>query len=335
MSLLKDSIPEISLQNELQVIYPNNFKVQEKRYQDLRAVFCSTYNSEPDFYARSPGRVNLIGEHIDYSGYSVLPMAIERDTVMAVKSIKNENAFVELVNVNPKYPARRFEHEQNGHITIDASQHEWSNYFKCGYKGVMDELNPKSPASLQIAVDGIVPTGSGLSSSSAFVCCSSLATLHGNKATMNKGELTQTAIKSETYAGVQIGGMDQSISIMAPKGFSTLILILGAALLIDFYPKLNATPILIPNSSPAPIFVIANTMVTADKHVTAPRNYNLRVVETRFAAALLNIKLDLGLKQPVPTLIQVQEAYAKKLRKSVIETFDLMLKEVKLYKIDR
>jgi galactokinase len=66
-----------------------------------------------------------------------------------------------------------------------------SNYFKCGYKGVLDELDLQNGVtSLKIAVDGIslvlthllgiVPAGSGLSSSSSFVCTSALATLMGN-----------------------------------------------------------------------------------------------------------------------------------------------------------
>lgn len=97
--------------------------------------------------------------------------------------------------------------------------------------------------------------------------------------------------------------MDQSISIMAPK---------GSALLIDFYPTLNASPITLPSCSPAPIFVIANTMVTADKHVTAPRNYNLRVVECRLASAILVKKLGLtSVKSLLPTLKQVHEAYTQ------------------------
>ena len=97
--------------------------------------------------------------------------------------------------------------------------------------------------------------------------------------------------------------MDQSISIMAPK---------GSALLIDFYPALNASPITLPSCSPAPIFVIANTLVTADKHVTAPKNYNLRVVECRLASAILVKKLGLtSIKSPLPTLKQVHEAYAQ------------------------
>lgn len=79
-----------------------------------------------------------IGEHIDYSGYSVLPMAIGRDTMMAVRIVtgaaSSDVPFVELVNMNEKYPRRKFLHEKEGHVTIDPTIHEWSNYFKCGYK---------------------------------------------------------------------------------------------------------------------------------------------------------------------------------------------------------
>lgn len=96
--------------------------------------FTKLYGRKPEFIARSPGRVNLIGEHIDYCGFGVMPMAIERDVIIAVATT-TEDSIVRLANVNPKYKSREFDFEGKGTVvTIDATKHEWSNYFKCGYK---------------------------------------------------------------------------------------------------------------------------------------------------------------------------------------------------------
>lgn len=48
-------------------------------------MFEAKYGTKPEFIARAPGRVNIIGEHIDYEGYGVLPAAIEKDCLIAVK----------------------------------------------------------------------------------------------------------------------------------------------------------------------------------------------------------------------------------------------------------
>jgi galactokinase len=58
-----------------------------ERYNALVGTFNTVYGSKPEFICRAPGRVNIIGEHIDYEGYGVLPAAIEKDCLIAVRPI--------------------------------------------------------------------------------------------------------------------------------------------------------------------------------------------------------------------------------------------------------
>lgn len=105
-----------------------------KRYKAIIAEFERVHGRKPEFVVRSPGRVNLIGEHIDYCGFGVLPMAIERDVVI-VGATTDDDTKVRIANVNPKYQTREFDYEgKEKVVTIDSSELEWSNYFKCGYK---------------------------------------------------------------------------------------------------------------------------------------------------------------------------------------------------------
>ncbi|KAG2175038.1 hypothetical protein INT43_006100 [Umbelopsis isabellina] len=272
--------------DSLDAIYDTSMVAnQGARYQALVDKFEQQYNSKPEFIARSPGRVNLIGEHIDYCGFGVLPMAVDRDVIMAVATTDDDTK-IRIANINSKYPAREFDFEGvDKVVTIDASSLEWSNYFKCGYKGMLERARLEKPKGMFILVDGNVPAGSGLSSSAAFCCTAALSVITANNLKMTKQELTEIAIVSERNVGVNSGGMDQSASVLSEQGF---------ALHVEFVPKLKATPVKLPETQPKLAFVIANTLVTADKFVTGPRNYNLRVVETKVGALCLSRALKLS-----------------------------------------
>lgn len=59
-------------------------------FRKLNDSFVEKYGGlQPDFFVRVPGRVNLIGEHIDYNGYNVCPMAIKQSILGAVKAVDN------------------------------------------------------------------------------------------------------------------------------------------------------------------------------------------------------------------------------------------------------
>lgn len=99
-------------------------------------------------------------------------------------------------------------------------------------------------------------------------------------------ELTNVAIESERFVGVNSGGMDQSASVFSKPGH---------LLHVSFVPLLSATPLPLPSTTPLVSFVIANTLITSDKHVTAKSCYNLRVVETLLGARLLSKHLGIPL----------------------------------------
>ncbi|KAL9580139.1 MAG: hypothetical protein Q9203_006426 [Teloschistes exilis] len=292
----------VPVTQSIDTLYPDaNIPSQKQRWQDLIGQFESKYGKKPAFVARSPGRVNLIGEHIDYSLYEVLPMAIAADVLIAVAVSSPEedgangitDAVIPMLNINPhKHRPSQCTVPSSGEADIDATVHEWTNYFKAGFNGAVDLLRKEnekfSPCSMQILVDGNVPTGGGLSSSAAFVCASALAVLRANgRELVKKRELVELAIVSERAVGVNSGGMDQSASVFAVK---------GDALSVSFSPELHAEAIPFPKVEPPITFMIAQSFVTSDKHVTAPRCYNLRVVECTLAAEVMAAKLGVELQ---------------------------------------
>lgn len=276
---------------------PDALPLQKKRWDQLRKKFNGLYDGDsPDFVARSPGRVNLIGEHIDYSLYEVLPMAIVADVIIAVSTSKNpsqDTVNFSIANIEAdKFKADEFGFPADGDVEIDASAHIWTNYFKAGLHGAMGLLRQKRqdfiPRGMKVVVDGNVPAGGGLSSSAAFVCASALAVLRANgEEEISKKELVELAIVSERSVGVNSGGMDQAASVFAIR---------GDALSVSFSPQLHAEAIAFPKIDPPITFMIGQSFVAADKHVTAPECYNLRVVEctlaAEFIAAQLGVKLE-------------------------------------------
>lgn len=215
-------------------------------------------------------------------------MAVTADVLLAVSVHPQEDgpSKIRLANVQShKFENRDFEIPTNGDIEIDSSTLEWTNYFKSGLVGATQLLRKKQhgfqkSVSMDILADGTVPSGGGLSSSAAFVCASALAVMRANGVEkVDKKELVEVAIVSERAVGVNSGGMDQSASVFPVQ---------GSALYVSFVPKLSAKNIPFPELKSPLTFVIAQSFVAADKHVTAPVCYNLRVVEVTLAALVLS-----------------------------------------------
>ncbi|PLB33690.1 galactokinase galE [Aspergillus candidus] len=257
------------------------------RFNGLVSQFTKEYSHRPDFVARSPGRVNIIGEHIDYNLYDVLPTAVSVDVIMAVKVVPSvgSETVVKIANVNPdKFPTREFTVPRDTDIVIDPKKHEWVNYFRAGLLGALKFLRKQNsdgsfvPASMEVLVDGNVPPGGGISSSAAFVCSSALAVMKANNHNVSKQDLLDLAVVSERAVGVYSGGMDQAASIFSRRGY---------LLYTQFFPTFAVQHVSIPKASEEITFLMAQSFVASDKAVTAPRHYNLRVAECTLAAVVL------------------------------------------------
>ncbi len=243
-----------------------------RRYEHLVDVFEKTYSKKPDFVARAPGRVNLIGEHIDYCGYGVLPMAIEQD--LAIACCPNGDSMIRFANVESnRFPFSECSSKPPENVKTHGNP-VWYNYFLCGYKGVVEHYNLRSPIGMDLVVSGSVPPSSGLSSSSAFVCCAALVTAYANGSPLlSKQKFAVLCAQSEKYIGTEGGGMDQAISFLGEP---------GTAKMVEFNP-LATTNVHLPRGV---AFVVSNTLVAAEK-AASDSQYNVRVVECRLAAQVV------------------------------------------------
>jgi len=178
----------------------------------IEKKFLETFGVEPDLVAAAPGRVNLIGEHIDYSDGFVLPFAIKDRTLVAAR--KRNDTTVRIASAQ----------RRNKIVTVDIGKvkpgfkGEWERYAL----GVLWALGVKE--GVDLLIDGHVPLGAGLSSSAALECSVATAMNHLFDLGFNLEELARLTQKAENqYVGVPCGIMDQSVSLMATQGSALLL----------------------------------------------------------------------------------------------------------------
>lgn len=279
---------------------------ESERYGKLRSTFHERFGHDPVFYVRAPGRVNLIGEHIDYCGYAVLPMAIEQDIVFAVSpNIDNE---IILTNSDPLY--KEFTCSVSS-FTINKGDPQWFYYALCGVKGVMDKEGAHVVKGFNAVVDGRVPRSAGLSSSSALVCAAAITMAHTNGWELSKKELSELCAQCERYIGTEGGGMDQAISLMAHHGMAKLI---------EFNP-LRSMDVHLPAGA---AFVVSNSLVEHNK--AGVSDFNIRVTECRLAAQVLAKSQSL-LWREIRRLGDVQDKLVVSLEKMVAIVADTLHQE--------
>lgn len=231
--------------------------------QDARGQLKSTFDVEGTLIAAAPGRVNLIGEHIDYCDGFVLPLAIDRYVVIAGRPNDSNIARIGATGLDPI--------ELDLSIRQELGEPKWSNYLRGVIQGFMD-LNYSLPG-FDAYIVSSVPLGAGLSSSAALECC--FATLLEGLVdtvlpTADKALLAQKA--EHDYAGVPCGIMDQ---------FASTFGVQDQLILIDCR---SGEPEMVPFSDPSLSIIVANTNVS---HDLSDGGYGARRKDTEDGLALI------------------------------------------------
>jgi galactokinase len=208
----------------------------------------------PPGFVSVPGRINLIGEHIDYHGLPVLPMALQRRIGLAFRPRSDRHVRA----ISAPYGQREFCLCANPE---PGPPGDWSNYLKAAMQVAASRW--KLTVGIDAAIVSDLPPAAGLSSSSALLVAFALALLEANGCRPQIDELMDILPDGEQFVGTRGGGMDHA-AVLACKS--------GCALLIRFDPlHLQAIPVPTGWS-----FLVAHSLTTAEKSGAVNAEYNAR-----------------------------------------------------------
>ena len=167
------------------------------------ALHFATYAAQPTVYS-APGRVNLIGEHTDYSGGFVMPAAIDFSTLIAI---------------SPRTDGRFLAHSVNFSQNVDETMCEllfarsrtWTDY-PAGVLWALQEKGIDVTQGFSLTIVGDVPLGAGLSSSASVEVCTAFAVLGALGIKMPLNEIALLCQRAENaFVGANVGIMDQFV----------------------------------------------------------------------------------------------------------------------------
>jgi galactokinase len=233
----------------------------------LRREFSEAFGGEARLF-RAPGRVNLIGEHTDYNGGFVLPMAIDREAAIAIRSRPDRVVRVRSANF-----------DESAEFRLDdpsaREKGEWINYF-IGVAAILEREGVRlSGADLVIRSD--VPGGAGLSSSAALEIAFGLSITEISAQKVDRKLLAKAGQLAEhEFVGAKVGIMDQFVSAHARRGHA---LFLDCRSLEYEHLPLDTSDVAV---------VLCDTNV---KHEIAATEYNTRRAECDEAVAVLKEKM--------------------------------------------
>jgi len=175
---------------------------------EIAQKFKDLYGTDP-LIVRSPGRINIIGEHTDYNNGFVLPASIDKAAYLAIALRDDDEIHLKAEDLNETFSISIKDMKPVGDIS-------WPNYIL----GAVAQFLKKGIAlkGFNALLTSDVPIGAGLSSSAAVECATTFALNELLKTNLDRVEMVKMSQKAEhEYAGVMCGIMDQFASMMGKK----------------------------------------------------------------------------------------------------------------------
>jgi galactokinase len=216
----------------------------------------------------APGRVNLIGEHIDYHGLPVLQIALDRRVCVEYRPRADRRIHAQSAG----YETREFEWTAD---LAPVAAGDWENYLRAAARTAAARW--RVTHGIDAVVTSDLPAAAGLSSSSALLVAFTLALLETNGVRPSFEELMGVLPDGEQFVGTRGGAMDHAAALASRA---------GCASLIEFAP-LAVRHIPVPEDWS---FLVAHSLHTAEKSGAAREEYNLRRAAGTTALERLGLK---------------------------------------------
>lgn len=277
------------LDEKFRVLYSDNAEAQKERYVDLLNHFIKKFGDKKVVITRSPGRVNLMGRHIDHRGGGINVMATDKDIVFV--SASRDDDVVNISNADASFPDRTFSigttlGEKKYDKWLDYLDDErvvnelktsagcWSNYVKSSVIRVQfDNENPL--CGMDMAASGTIPVAAGLSSSSSIVVATMEAVVALNSLNISDNDFITLCGEGEWFVGSR-GGAGDHAAMKCGKA--------------DRIVHLGFKPFEVGESaafSDKYAVIVANSMIKAKKSEGSKDKFNAKVACYEFSLMLI------------------------------------------------
>ncbi|MBQ7714358.1 MAG: NTP transferase domain-containing protein [Clostridia bacterium] len=277
------------LDGEFMRLYGDGASEQRDRYIILIDKFISKFGDRKVVITRSPGRLNLMGRHIDHRGGGINVMATDSDTVFI--SSPRDDDLVSISNVDPSYSDRMFSigwmmgekkfdkwtdfiEDKRMKELLDQSRGDWSNYVKSAVLRVQFD-NEMPLCGMDMVASGNNPVAAGLSSSSSIVVAVMEAVVSLNCLNYTDREFVELCGEGEWFVGSRGGAGDHAAMKCGKRGKIT---------------HLGFKPFAIGESvsfSDKYAILVANSMIQAKKSEGSKDTFNAKVASYEIAFMIL------------------------------------------------